>query len=201
MRSITVVLKIPTRIGDAIAYARHIATEMNGNPYFPSPPVSMATLWSLIETVEAARTVARRRTEGTAAALKARWVDVHNALERERSYVQQTARQYAPELAEQVVVSSGMSVKGTGGRRRVVFHVEDGVSGTAKLSAPRPRRGSTFEWQYGTDGIHWIDVPGTNASSKLITDLTASLLYYFRYRTLTNDVFSDWSDPIAFRVT
>jgi hypothetical protein len=201
MRSITVVLKIPPRIADAIAYARHIATEMDGNPYFPSPPVSMATLSSLIATVEAARTAARRRTEGTAAAAKARWLDVHNALEQERNYVQHTARQYPPEVAELVAVSSGMSVKGTGGRKQVLFHVEHGeVSGTVKLSAHRPRRGSSFDWQYGTDGVHWLDAPRTNGSTTLIGGLTPGVLYYFRYRTLTDDVLSDWSDPFTFRV-
>ena len=193
-------LNLSERVGEVLAFARHVASRLDGNAYFPSLPVPLPKLLADIDALEAAEVAARRRTRGAAAERDARRATVVFDLEQEKVYVETGANQHG-EDALAVVASSGFDAKKTGAQRKWVFEAEQGErSGEVSLKAPRTNRTASYEWQRSTDGTTWVDLQGTGYAQTVATGLTPSVLYFFRYRTLLRAVLSDWSDPITFRV-
>ena len=199
-KRIHVALNFPRNEIDVPAYARHIAACMTGNPYFPSPPVSMATLLAHVEDLEAAEVTVTAGTHGAVTERNARVEDIHNDMRQLGTYVQTVANQHA-EDAEAVVACSGMTVKQTAGPVKADFTVKPGkTSGSVMLYVLHPGTEASFNWQYSSDGVRWIDEKSTTQSSRPIDNLTPGVLYFFRYSILTRDGTSDWSDPITLRV-
>ena len=173
---------------------------MDGNPYFPSPIVPIATLLAHIADVEAAEAAALTGAHGTAAERDAKLEVVHGDARQLQTQVQTVASQRA-EDAEAVVASSGMSVKQSAGPSKADFAVRPGkTSGSVRLAVRHPGIVTSFEWQMSTDGAHWDDAGRTVHAHVDLSGLTPGTLYHFRYRTVTRDGVSDWSDPITFRV-
>jgi hypothetical protein len=200
MRKITVALNFPHSVGEAIAYARHIATSMDGNPYFPSPPVPIATLLAHVARLEAAEVVASTGPLGAASQRDVELDVVHGDLKRLRTYVEVVANQHAAD-AEAVVASSGMSLKQSAGPSKPQFAVKQRkVSGSVRLEVLHPGPPSSFDWQYSTDGVHWTEAGRTNKAKLDLSGLVPGTRYSFRFRTLTKDVLSDWSDPLTLLV-
>jgi hypothetical protein len=200
MKTITVALNRPKGDLESIAHAKHIVTCMEGNPYFPSPPVPTGTLLLHIADAEAAQVVALSRLHGAAADRDAKLTIVYGDLEQRRSYVQTVARSHGGD-AEAVVVSSGMSTKQSAGPRKQLFAVKQlAKSGSVRLEVRDPGIESSFDWQWSTDGVHWVDAGETTYTYLVIKNLTPGTEYFFRHRTLTRDGLSDWSDPIKLRV-
>jgi hypothetical protein len=200
MRKLKVALNRPKGVGETIAYARFVASRMEGNPYFPSPLVAVAALSTHLAALEAAEVVARTRVHGGAKARDDRLSIVHDDLMQLRAYVEAVASLRA-EDAEAVVASSGMNVKQSAGPRKAPFAAKDGRrSGSVTLIVRHPGGVTSFDWQYSTDGTHWVDAPRTVQARADLDGLTPGVLYSFRYRTLTKEGLSDWSDPITLMV-
>jgi hypothetical protein len=199
-RMIKVALNHPRTAVGILMYAKHVAACMTGNPYFPSPTLPIATLVAHIAELEAAEILTGTRTRGAATDRDAKLSTVMNDLRQLRTYVETLANQHA-EDAEAVVVSAGMSVKESAGPSKAAFAVKQGkVSGSVKLSVRHPGVVASFYWQSSTDGVHYIDRESTTWAHQDIDGLTPGILYHFRYRTLTGDVMSDWSDPLTLLV-
>ncbi len=197
---ITVALNFPRTVGEALAYAKHIAASMTGNAYFPSPTLPLATLVGHIADLEAAHVVARTRADGAAAARNAKLVVVHDDLKRLRSYVETIANQHG-EDAPAVVVSSGMSEKDSAGPLKAGFSAKQRKrSGSVRLAVRHPGIVTSFDWQLSTDGVVWTDLRSTVVANLDLDGLTPATRYHFRYRTLTRNGTSDWSDPLTLLV-
>jgi len=200
MRNITVALNLPKGDLDVIAYAKHVAACLEGNPHLSSPPVPIATLVAHIAEVEAAQVVVRSGLHGAAAARDAKLAVVVGDLERLRNYVQSVARSHA-EDAEAVVVSSGMSVKQSAGPSKADFAAKQlAKSGSVRLEVRDPGVEASFDWQWSTDGVHWADAGRTVHTHLDLHELTPGTVYFFRYRTLTSEGLTDWSDPFKLLV-
>jgi hypothetical protein len=197
MRKITVALNFPRSVGDAITYSRRIAGSMDGNAYFPSPPVAIATLLVHIEELAAAEAMALRGAHGDAALRNVKLDAVHGDLKQLRSYIEGTAHQHGGD-AIAVVSSSGMSVKRSAGPRKALFRIKQRTrSGSVRAEVRHPGKDASFDWEYSIDGIHWIDAGRSNKARLDIDNLSPGTLYYFRFRVLTGDVVGDWSDPLT----
>jgi hypothetical protein len=197
MRRRTISLNMPVRDNDRIAYAKHIAACMAGSPWFPTPPVPIATLLAHIAELDAAQVSTLSGAHGTASARDAKLLVVHDDLKQLQTYVQTVAVGHG-EDAEAVVASSGMSVKQSSGPSKPVFSVKQGKrSGSVRLSVRHPGIVASFDWQSSTDGIHWVDRERTVHAKLDVDGLTPGTRYAFRYRTLTRAGLSDWSDPIV----
>jgi len=199
-RWITIALNFPKIPVEAIAYARHIATQMQDNAYFPSPPVLLSTLLAAVAELEEAEVATKRRTLGMASERDAKLDAVHSLLRQLATYVVTIARQHGPD-GPAVVASSGFSEKRPGGQGKWSLSAIPGArSGDADVRTERAGRGASYDWHYGTDGIHWLDWGRTSEAKTTITGLTPGVLYYVRVRSFLRGVESDWSDPITFRV-
>ena len=57
----------------------------------------------------------------------------------------------------------------------------------------RLRELTPYEWQYGTDGKTWTNMPVTLPAKTTIENLTPGTQYSFRYRAVTKAGEGDWS--------
>jgi len=197
---ILVALNFPKNPSEVPAYARHIASCMTGNAYFPSPIVPIATLLGHTVELEAAEAVRASGLRGAAAERNAKCETVHNDVKQLRTQVETVANQHGVDGAA-VVASAGMSVKNAAGPSKSDFAVKQGkTSGSVILIVRHPGIVTSFDWQHSADGVHWIDSGRSVVATFDIDGLTPGILYSFRYRTLTRDGTSDWSDVVTFRV-
>ncbi len=201
MPRLKLALNLPKRNADAITRARHIASQLDGNAYFPALPVPIATLQGHIDDFQAAEVAVAGGAHGAAKERNARRAVVVVDLEQERTYAE-TVVNGRGEDAPAVAASSGFDTKESRGPRKWSFGAEQADrSGEVELRAPRAARGASYHWQRSIDGTEWIDLLETSVASARVTGLSPGTLYFFRYRTLVKNVLSDWSDPVTFRVT
>jgi hypothetical protein len=199
MRRVIVIIKRPRQIGSALTYARHIATCMTGNPYFPSPRLPIATLLAHIAEAEAAHVEVLTGRHGAASERDAKLLTVIQDLEQLAADVNWVVFQRA-EDALAVAVSSGMSVKQTRGPAKWAFGATPSPrTGEVLVRFPRRRREESFDLQVAVAGEPWGEPLRVSHAKKTIAGLTPGVLYHFRYRTFLREVLGDWSDPFVLR--
>jgi hypothetical protein len=156
---ILVALNLPRRIPDLIAYAKSIVTAMTGNPTFPNPSPTLATLEVDITALDTAESAVLTRTKGAAAARNVKLATVRSDMDLTRAYVQPVANTN-PAKAESVIHSSGMAVKKITLRNKAdLAAVAGSVPGSAHLVAKAAGHRAAYEWQYSTDQKTWNRAP------------------------------------------
>jgi hypothetical protein len=194
------VLDLPTRINLLVTYADGVVKGMTGNPYFPSPPVALATVAAAITDLQNAETAALARTKGAVATRNAKRAVLVTMLQQLRMYVQSIADGNA-ENGPAIIQSAGIAVKKTATRKPRVFAALAGaVSGTVKLVAPAAGLRASYEWQVSTDGKTWSDVSSTLQAKTSLIGQTPGTALQFRYRSVTKTGETDWSAPVSFTV-
>jgi hypothetical protein len=200
MRRIKVVLNLPRTDNGVIFAMKHIADCMDGNAYFPSPPLPIATFRAHIAVVQAAQAATLTRAKGTAPSRDDKLTVIRSDADLLRVYVETVANQ-SPEHGPAIVASAGMYEKGSSGPRRgQTYARQEPTSGSVHLLAPHPGGDASFEWQWSTDQTTWTTAGTSTQADFRITGLTPGLLYYFRVQVLTKGGLGDWSAPFALRV-
>jgi hypothetical protein len=199
---IKVVLNIPTRIGDRLIYAIAIHDSMDGNAWFPAPPVSMADFMVKIQKYEAAAADVKKRKPDAEARLKTAWNEVHVALQLLRNYVEGICL-LDPENAEEIALSAGMSIKAPSGREALDFNVKNSASGHgADLSGKVKEKGCFHIWQCSEnpeDPMSWYQrlIPGTFTATTSVYDFNPGTRLYFRHKCVTRKGETDWDQVIS----
>jgi hypothetical protein len=197
---ITVALNIPKGDNDTIVYAKHIADCMDGNPYFPSPHVPIATLRAHIAELEAAQVATLTRAHGTTTARDAKRMVVEEDLKMQRIYVQTVANQHALD-GPAIVKSAGMSEKGGGGPRKPLIDIKPGPEPTSvTIWVKHPGGDASFEYQWSLDGVTFPFSAQSTKAHYVVKNLELGVVYGFRYRILIGETFRDFCDPITYRV-
>jgi hypothetical protein len=199
MRKITVALNLPKGDNEFIFAAKHIAECMDGNPYFPSPLLPIATLHAHIAALELAQVATLTGAHGTVAARDEGRIIVEGDLKVERVYVETLANQ---DLAHgpAIVASAGMYIKGAAGPARAEFAAKDGREpGSVQLSVKRPKGAASVHWQWSLDGVQWVDAGESKQADFVVRNLISTRLYWFRHRFLLPGGLADWSQPITHR--
>jgi hypothetical protein len=188
-----------TKVGK-IAWLRFIGTRMQGNAFFPAPPLPMPTFLAGVTDLEAAQAATLTRALGTATARDAKLAQAMQQLDQLVAYVETVARQQ-PQEAEAIVASSGLSLKQFAGPKRAPFKARQlAKSGCVALSVGGMGRGRSYDWQAKADGEHWVDLTRTTYASATVENLVPGTLYAFRYQSLKVRTLSDWSDPFKLLV-
>jgi hypothetical protein len=194
------VLNLPRTVSGVIYFARSVATGMSDNPAFPDPFPSIPTFSADITALEAAEADVLSRLRGTAEIRDEKWATVCLDLGHLKAYVQWVA-DADPSQAEALIANAGMSAKKIGSRAKGELEVTQGiVSGLAHLVAKAAARRAAYEWQYGTDRKTWISAPPTLGAQTDIGGLTPGVLYFFRFRSLTKEGESAWSQVVTLLV-
>jgi hypothetical protein len=196
------VLKLPeNKVPLLVTYARSIVHAMTGNPSFPSPRPSLATVAAAVEVLSEAEAATRSRTAGTVTARDEKRLALVGLLQQLLSYVQATADAGA-ENGPAIIESAGMAVKKTRVHPPGVFAAKRGpVSGSVKLVAPKAGNRAGYEWAYSTDGGKtWVSLPFTVQASTTLFDLQPASTVHFRYRAVTKDGTGDWGQTLSMLV-
>jgi hypothetical protein len=180
-------LMLPKRGKSLVAFAKAMLDRLTNNPSFPSPTPTLAMLQTDIAALEDAEIKAASKTKGAAAARDAKARKVKEDLNHLRDYVQSVAEAQAnPATAAAIIESAFMTVRKPANRSKPVLRARNtDVSGTVTLHAKAVAPSATYYWQFSLDQQTWTNVPETMRASTVIAGLTATRMYFFRFRALT----------------
>jgi hypothetical protein len=199
---ILVVTKLPRSVPQLLRVTQGILTAMDGNPSFPSPSPSLATISAALvalEDAEVARLARTRVTRSVRDEARRRLIALLDGL---RLHVQAVA-DANPDGAHALIPSAGMSVKRPAVQTKPPFAVKPGrVSGSVVLAVRSAGDRAAYAWQWSTDGgVTWDDAPWTMQAKTVIPALPAGAMCAFRYRVQTKNHAGDWSESLDWRVT
>jgi hypothetical protein len=201
MTRIVIALNPPRRMNDFLVYAKAIAARLSEDPIFTPPPPSLAGLEEGLVALESALVASTTRAAGLAVARKACEAQAMQGLQQLQRYVQNMADQAPAAEAAAIIERAGMSVKDVAGPSKATFVVKAGrVTGSAHAYARAAKTRASFDWQLSSDGERWVSIASTVRADATFDELTAGTLYWFRYRTVTKEGTSDWSEPVSLLV-
>jgi len=195
---IIAVAKIPAADAALSTFTHALIASLTGNALVPNPNPSIATLTDLGTKFDAAQTATKTRTAGTVAVRNAARTALRVALSTEKATIQQLA-DANPEQAEALVASVGMSARMTATHVKPPFAAKSGaISGSVDLAVKAAATRASYEWAWSGDGGHtWTPVLPTLKAKTTITGLPVATTCQFRYRSVTKDGVSDWSQVIT----
>lgn len=196
-----VTLSLPRSVPALIVYTEGIVKRMTGNPAFPSPAPTLATVTAAVDELRTTEAAALARTKGAAAARNDKRKAVVALLQQLRGYIQTIAD--ADEAnGPAIIESAGVAVHKTATRRARVFAAKPGrVSGVATVIAASAGHRASYDWEYSTDGGKtWVTVPSTMQAKTTVTGLVPGSTVQFKYRSVTKAGEGDWSPPVSLLV-
>jgi hypothetical protein len=196
-----VTLSLPRSVPALIVYAEGIVKRMTGNPVFPSPTPTLATVTAAVDELRATEASALARTKGAAAARNDKRKAVVALLQQLRNYIQTIAD--ADEAnGPAIIESAGVAVRKTATRRARIFAAKPGrVSGVATVVAGSAGHRASYDWEYSTDGGKtWITAPSTMQAKTTVGGLAPGSTVQFKYRSVTKAGEGDWSPAVSLLV-
>jgi hypothetical protein len=196
---VLVILGIPRRNQDLIAFVRIVLAKMTGNPNFPSPTPPLLSVGNALTAFETAETTmsTSKQAAGDRAGKKAALIALLKHL---RDYVQNICEANI-DIAAAIADSAGMRLKKTMRRYKAAFAVVQGsVSGAVVCNIKVPGIPTTYYLSYSQDEKSWVSAPDSMLCKITVSGLTPGQTYYFRYRTLTRKGMSDFSQIVSFLV-
>jgi hypothetical protein len=179
-----------------IERSRSIGISITGNPNFPSPNPTVATVTTATNQLEAAALKARTGTKSDTTAMHDKEDALDMLMKQLATYVEGIANQN-PLTAEAVIQSAGMDVVRRANRSVPLFEaVATGKPGEIRLQRKGVKRG-TYEFQMSTDITKEENFETINRGTQsrfLVTDLAPGKWYYFRARAITPEGTGEWSD-------
>jgi hypothetical protein len=193
-----VALKLPTKVPDLILMGRYVVERMTNNKNFPSPLPKLAVVSAAIDDLEKAEGVAQSRARGAVTMREVKRVALIALMDLLTAHVQSVADADRDHGAE-IIMSAGMSVKKNPGGPKRTFSVKQlGVSGAVKVMVPVVARRASYDWEMSKDGgVTWQSLPSTLRATTFVSGLAPGSTVSFRYRTLTKNGESDWSQPVS----
>lgn len=184
-------------INSFIAKAKLVRKSMDGNSWFPAPPVSVAvggTFDNHIKDLDDAETLALTRVRGSAQERDVKkeivLADVHLLL----AYTQSIA-DANPENSEVIIISGGFDVKhiGKADKDAITVKPKKGESGTMIAIVKKVEGTIANLWEYTLDGGKtWIDMEATSKCNTEITGLTPGSSIIVRHRPILRKGKGTW---------
>lgn len=184
-------------IGLFIAKAKLVRKSMDGNSWFPAPPVDVTvggTFDNHISDLDAAETKALTRVRGAAQARDVEKDVVVDDLHLLLAYVQRIA-DANPENAETIIISAGFDVKriGKADKDDISVKPKKGESGTMIARARKVEGTIANLWEYSIDkGVNWNEMEATSKCSTEITGLTPGDTIIVRHRPILRKGKGTW---------
>lgn len=201
-RGPTAVLKIPKQAVMVIAYAQNVRDCLTNNAHVPSPTPTLDVFDADIKALTEAQSKAQSGYPGAVKVRDARVKKVKKSLRKLLDCVQLAAdAQPTVEEAEAVILSAGMSVRGSRGRVKPPFAVKQlPTSGSVRLDARAAGRKAVYFWEVSVDQTTWTEAGRSVHSTYSLTGLTPGRTYHFRFRVLTGAGTSDASHVVSLMV-
>jgi hypothetical protein len=194
-------LRLPTRVPALLSVAEAIVDAVSISASFPAPTPPLPVLRTAIQDVHDAQVATLTRTRGTVAVRDRKLAVLVALLVRLKAFVQGVADD-DPEHAVAIIESAGMHVKRSAAPDKPGFDVKPGrVSGSVRLVARSAGDRASYQWAWSADGgASWRAVPLTIQARTVISGLPPASTCCFRYRAVTKNGESDWSEPRSFVV-
>jgi hypothetical protein len=201
MKRIIAVLNEPRTIHEYVVYAQFVVERVAADPIFVSPRPPIAVLRADVAALRAATVAGLTRTAGTRAARLALAALVHGELTTLKCYVQEVADEHPREEAPSIIARAGLSVKNARGPSKAWFEVKQlPLSGAVHVWARAEKGRASYDWQYSKDQQQWLFGPRTVRADVKLYGLVRGTVYFFRYRTVTREGVSDWSQVVSLLV-
>jgi len=196
-----VALNLPESVPSLLGVVDVVLKGMTGNPFFPSPQPSLASVAAVLGELRDAEVAALSRTRGTVELRDEKLAALRSLLGRLKAYVQGVADD-DPEHAGSIIESAGMSLWRAGAGAKAPFTVKAAeVDGSVELAVRAAAKDATYLWQWSADdGKTWNRAPATRQTKTTVTGLPSGVMCLFRFRSVVRSGESDWSEPLAFRV-
>ncbi len=196
------VLKLSSRVGNVLAFARSVATALTSNPLFPTPPPILAALDAHIDALQIAEAAVLARTKGAVETRDAALTVVRADLHSLKAYVQSVALVAAPADALAIIEASGMTRRKVTLPHKPVLAAKQGATaGTVRLAAKAVADKASYLWEYATDPSSWTPIRQTMQAKTSVVGLRVGTTYLFRVQAVTSAGLSDWSQEVALLVT
>jgi hypothetical protein len=196
-----VALRAPKPVPAVLIYAKHIVQAMTNNPYFPNPPIALATVTGEIADLETAETAVKIRGKGAADTRNLKLKALMTSLKVLETYVQSIVAGNETE-GQAIVQAAGMGERRKTSRQKPALAAAMSPTfGLVALRAKAAGKRAAYEWQYSGDGGKtWVPIALTTLASTTVPNLAAGTTYLFRVRSTVGHVASDWSQTISFLV-
>jgi hypothetical protein len=185
------------KINAYIAKVKLVRQSMDGNSWFPAPPVDVTvggTFDNNISDLDAAETKALTRVIGAAQDRDVKKGVVDGNLNLLKAYVQSVA-DANPKEAEAIIISGGFDVKHIGKADKDDLSVKPkkGESGTMIARARKVEGTIANLWEYTIDdGVNWNELEATSKCSTEITGLTPGDTIIVRHRPILRKGKGTW---------
>jgi hypothetical protein len=94
-----------------------------------------------------------------------------------------------------------MNVKDARGPSKPLFEAQQlPVSGEVHFYARAAKGRASYDWQYAKGEGPWLFGPRTVRADAKLSGLERAAVYFFRYRKVTREGVSDWSQVISLLV-
>ena len=195
---VTVTLKTEKNVSRFINQCINIITKMMNNKIFKSPPVSYDAVIAAIEELSKAELIASHRTPGAVMARDNQHRKVEKHIRSLHRFVQDLADDAENEKkANALIIASGFKIKTRAWIIKFPFSVkQDLLTGDVVLRVKSAGKRATYEWQVSTDlGENYTYLPPTMKVSTVVCNTVPYQKIFFRFRSQTPILLSDWSDP------
>jgi hypothetical protein len=184
-----------------IVFARHVIQAMTSNSWFPSPPITLASVTSDVDTLETAQAKALTKAKGAAADRNLKRKQVVDDLNVLKGYVLMIASQNLTQ-AIAIIQSAGMTAKQVTRAAKAFLAAKMGIApGEVILTAKSAGRGAAYEWSSSSDnGKTWLSAGITTVATITLPGLTVGGVYLFRFRVTNRKGTADWSQTVSFLV-
>jgi hypothetical protein len=196
---VTATLKAEKKVSRFINQCFDIIIKMMNNKLFKSPPVSYDAVIADIEELRKAEFMARVRTPGAVMERDNQRRIVEKHIRSFHRFVQDFADNAENEKnANALIIASGFGIRR---KRTFVFKSnfsvkQDMLTGDLVLRVKSAGKRATYEWQVSTDmGENYTYLPPTLKVSTIVCNPVPYQKIFFRFRSLTPILLSNWSDP------
>ncbi|MEP7167858.1 MAG: hypothetical protein ABI855_00660 [Bacteroidota bacterium] len=188
------------KIGDFLLFMRTLVLNIGNHALtFVTPVPALAGVTSDIDKLEDADTIAKTRVKGAAAARDLVYDTVYDEMTGLQLYVQVLADNAPDEAtAISIIEASGFNLRNHG------VHVKPPLSVKQQedtdiliLRAKAAGKRASYQWRQGSDGITWVDLPGTLQAKTTVTGVIAGEKLFFQERAILKNVITNWSTTVS----
>jgi len=174
---------------------------LNQPDLYPDITPPLAVFKANIDTLIEATSIAETWTKGKVQERNKAYHRVLNNVLNLKNYIQSLANEQEDlNVAKELIIKSGFELKNSRNYIKPPFYGKLGkVSGSIYLYAKAAARvRAAYNWQISEDNKNWSDLETTLIASIKITGLKPGKTYYFRYKSITKQGSSDWSEVIEY---
>lgn len=183
-----------------VIYLYNFVECLTGNPTYPTPTPSVATLKSVADALVTANAKAKNGGSIAVADRNAKRVEAELLVDQLVTYVRVNVRVQAadPAAATAMILSSGLAIRKQTKPSKPPLAARYGpFSGEVLLVARSLDKSAVYQWEYSLDQATWTSVPQTLKASTKVAGLTPGQVYAFRFRAQTRKGMGDYSQVVT----